>query len=124
MYEIKSILEFVHSGVVKGHPRFTVASHEHILDTETGVEFHLHDDYSKLTKGDEVLATSFDMTDAEKSILWGIKEAITPHDVMHQMKQQYFDSKYAKRRAVSHAYENPEPVQSLQPESDTKPYLG
>ena len=124
MYEIKSILEFVHAGVMKKHPRFTVMDYDHVLDTETGVEFHLYDDYSKIKKGDEVLATSFDMTDAEKTILWGIKEAITPQEVMHQMKQQYYDSKYAKRRAVSHAYEHPEPVQSLQPESGTQPYRG
>ena len=124
MYEIKSILEFVHTGVVGKHPRFHVTDHEHILDTETGVEYHLYDDYSKVEKAGQVLATSFDMTEAEKAILWGLKEAITPPEVMHQMKQSYYDSKYANRQAVSHAYEHPEPVQSLQPESGTQPYLG
>ena len=124
MYEIKSILDFVHEGVTENHPRFEVLDSEHVLDTATGIKYCLWDDYSTVKKGDEVIATSFDMTEAEKAVLWGIKEAITPPKVLQRKKKHYYDTKYANRQAVSHAYEHPEPVHSLQPESDTKPYLG
>lgn len=128
MYNIQSIFEWALEQIKLKNPRFKVAEdYEHVLDTHTGIEFHLYDKWSKVTHGDTVVITSHDLTQDECATLWQIKMAITP-DAVKQEQEKYASRKtYKRREKLSDFFMNPKPVkvpESVVPEADTTPYLG
>jgi len=54
MLSIESILKFVHENL--SNPRFKKLNEEHIVDEKTGIEFHMYDDWFKMTKGEDIIA--------------------------------------------------------------------
>lgn len=128
MYSIQSIFEWVLQQVTEKSPRFKVMEdYEHVLDTHTGIDFHLYDKWSKITHGDSVVLTSHELTPDESGVLWQIKMAITP-DAVKQEQEKYATRRvYKKREKLSDYFMTPRPIKPAEPivpETDTKKYEG
>lgn len=126
MVNIKDILIYVHNGVKAKHPRFTVEDDEHVLDTKTGVEFHLYDDGGKVTHGDTVIAKMGYFTEQEKAVLFAIKKLITDPKVVAEKVAHYPVLVKEARASFSKLFEQPNPPKCLGPteEENTVPYKG
>ena len=126
MIEIKSILRYCLVGIEGGDPRFKILDDMHILDTKTGVEFHLYDDSFKVTHGEDLIARSSQFTKEEQEILWEMKRLITD-PVVAKKRQEEFPAKLVAARArFATLFETPEPVVTASPmvEPDTVQYTG
>ena len=83
MLNIASILKFIQQSLIDNSDRYVVTDEEHILDTHTGIELHIYDDWFKITHDDNVIATMRDFdTTIEQPIVWEIKALITPAETM------------------------------------------
>lgn len=106
--------------------RYIKVDSEHILDSSTGVKYHLYDDWLKLTHDDKVVLKSTDLTPQEQSLIWDIKQLITDPVEAARLKQEYPDKIKTRRKALSDLYENPTPAVIRDPivETDTEEYKG
>lgn len=120
MLNIKSIFDFAANSMRAGENRFQVLDSSHIMDTVTGVEYHLYDDYAKFTRGDTELMTTFDMTPDENRSLMVMKELIAPAE----LKEGVMSRRYDRRKLFAEAYETPIPGQLIVEEEDTLAYSG
>ena len=99
---------------------------ETVLDTKTGAELHMLDDYFKITQEGAPIVTMSDLTKEEAEIIWGIKQSITDPAILKQKADNYMDDLKARRVRLSDLYENPTPVVLKSPveEEDTEEYQG
>ena len=127
MLEIESILDYIREGVLSDPERFEVVDDEHVIDTKTGVELHVYDDWFKITRDGETIATMQDFdTGVEQPIIWKIKGLITEPEVMEQKKIHHMSMIKQRRKSLSDLFESPEPVahEHIIPESETTKYTG
>lgn len=82
----------------------------HIIDTKTGVEYHLYDDYGKVTYDDEVVAKLDYFTKEEQELLWNIKHSITDPGIVKQKLEEYPMMVKDARETFASLYENPQPI--------------
>lgn len=115
MLSIESILTYIHKGISNQDPRFLVEDFEHIIDTQTGVIYHVYDNWFKVTHEDENVITKDDFTKEEQTKIWEIKQLITPPDVLQKMETDYKPLQEARREKFSYLYENPTPVATNAP---------
>ncbi len=126
MLDIQSILEYISDGVSSGLERFSIGE-DSVLDTKTGVEIHVYDDWFKLTRGGEVVATMQDFdAGVEQPVIWQIKQLISDPDVMEQKKQDHLIMIKERRKLLSELFESPEPIvnNEIVAESGTTKYSG
>ena len=126
MLNILSILTFILNGITNGDTRFIIIDDRHVMDSTTGVKYHLYDSYVKVTFDDKVIAESGYFTQEEQKMLWGIKEAITDPTVLKKNKDEYEQVVYDGRKTLSELYMKPNPPADLlpKPEPDTTVYEG
>ena len=126
MLNIKSILLFIHQGVSQKDPRFKVEDDEHIIDTKTGVEFHLYDSTGKVTHGEDVIAQMEYFTPEEKEVLFEIKKLITDPEKVKQKIAHYPVMVAEARKKLSNLFETPQPTNTMNPiaEENTTAYRG
>ena len=126
MINIKEILMYTYKGVKAKHPRYKVEDDEHILDTKTGVEFHLYDDGGKITHGEDVIAKMCYFTKDEQEILMEIKKLITDPAVVAKKIAHYPVMVQEAREVFSGLFEEPRPINNMEPveEENTTPYKG
>lgn len=126
MLNILSILSFMLNNVESASPRFKIVDDEHIIDTHTGVELHMYNDWFKLTREDEVIATMPDFLAEEQKKVWELKQLITdPTKAVKSAKEATMQIKQ-RREMLSTLYENPQPIvdTSPVPEANTEIYKG
>lgn len=125
MLNILSILTYAASLVGKDD-RFIILDEEHVLDSKTGVKFHLYDDYFKLTHDDKLVAVKSDFTGKEQDAIFAIKVAIAGNETMEQKKALYQQKQAARRANLASLYENPIPTKTNEPveEQNTVQYGG
>lgn len=125
MLKISSIIGFIENGVKNKDDRFVILNDEHILDSKTGVEFHLFDDDFKVTHGDKLIATKQDFSIEEQSCLMEIKELITDPQLSKERREKYPMELKKRRELFSDLFENPQPtVNKVEEETDTTEYVG
>lgn len=124
MLSIQSILKYIKANLTD--PRYKKMDEEHIMDTKTGIEIHMYDDWFKMTKGDEVIATMGDFTPDEHSEIWAIKQAVADPVKAKAKKENYYKDMYDRRSHVSMLFETPEPIKNKEPivEPNTEEYKG
>ena len=124
MLSIHSILKYIHQNL--SDPRYQKLDEEHILDSKTGIELHMYDDWFKMTKDDEIIATMGDFTSDEQECIWAIKQAVADPVKAKMKADDYHKDMAARRSNLSMLFEKPEPVANKQPvvEEDTKAYQG
>ncbi len=115
MLDIKSILTFILSCVSKKDPRFVIKGYEHVTDTKTGITIHMYDRWFKITYDDENVAVQDDFTILEQEVVWKIKEAITPREVLQERHDDYKPLQCARRKSLSDLYQNPTPLNNTEP---------
>lgn len=126
MLNIKDILMYVYHGVQKKDPRFKVEDDEHVLDTKTGVEFHLYDDGGKVTHGDDLIAKIAYFAKPEQEILFEIKKLISNPATVKKKLAHYPIMVKEAREVFAGLFEAPQPVHNMEPviEANTTPYRG
>lgn len=126
MLNIESILQYMHDQIVAGSERYKLIDDEHVLDTKTGVKFHLYDDWSKATYDGEVILKMSDLTTGEQQVLWKIKQMITDPTVAKKKREDYPILLKQRREKLSELFENPTPVMLKEPvvEADAEVYAG
>ena len=126
MLNIKTIFKFIEEGLESKLDRFVVLNDEHILDTKTGVEFHLFDEDFKITHGDKVIATKQDFTTDEQSCVMEMKDFITDPQLAKERREKYPIELKKRREKFSDLYEYPEAAVNPNSivEEDTVEYLG
>ena len=117
MLSIESILRYVHENL--GNPRFKKLNEEHIIDKQTGIELHMYDDWFKMTKGEDTIATIQDFTPAEQKHVWGIKQAITDPSEAKEKEDNYHKNMSERRSLLATLFEFPEPVDVKDPVTET-----
>jgi len=127
MLEIESILDYICEGLLSESERFEIIDDEHVLDTKTGVKLHVYDDWFKVTRDGETIATMQDFdTGVEQPIIWQIKGLITDPEIMEQKKQDHMVMIKQRRKALSELFESPEAIESdhVITETGTTKYAG
>lgn len=126
MLNISSILKYMHENLMHYPDRYVIVNSEHIMDTKTGLEYHMYDDYLKVTRNDEKVMKLGDFTSEEQQHLWGIKGLITDPVEAKQKEQEYPEKLKERREMFAHYHEHPEPLIMKSPvmESDTEEYTG
>lgn len=111
---------------IKDIERYKIINDEHVLDIKTGVEYHLYDDYFKITYGDDKIAKMNDFTLDEQEIIWKIKQLITDPEKVKQRLEEYPTLVKQRREKLSELYENPNPTSTkiVVEEVDTEVYTG
>lgn len=126
MVNIEDILNYVHNGVKAKDPRFEVLDSEHLVDTKTGVEYHLYDEGVNVTHGEYDITKKDYFSPKEQSILFEIKKLITdPAEVAQKIAEAPKVIKNA-RELFADLYEHPRDVESddVIAEENTTPYTG
>ena len=126
MLSILSILKYVLTSMEKGSDRFVIIDDAHILDEQTGVKYHLYDDFFKMSYNGEVVIKSPHFTDEEQGVVWKIRNIITDPAVIKEQMEKYPEVVASNRAKLSHLYEHPEPVPDRRPkaEPDATEYTG
>lgn len=126
MLSILSILKYVLTSMEQGSDRFVIIDDAHILDEQTGVKYHLYDEFFKMTYNEEVVIKSPHFTKEEQAVVWKIRNLITNPDVVKEQMEKYPEVVAANRAKLSHLYEHPEPMPNRSPkvEPDTTEYVG
>ena len=105
--------------------RFVILNDEHVLDSKTGVEFHLFDEDFKVTHGDKTIATKQDFTEDEQTYLMTVKYKITDPVLSKERKEKYPLELKARREHFASLFENPVPtIATLVEEEGTDEYIG
>jgi len=118
MLALISVLNYVKNGVAKKDPRFTVIDDEHIMDTKTGIEFHIYDDYFQMTHGDDVVGKPNYFTKQEQATVWEIKQLITDPAKASARKEAYPAMIGSKREYLSSLFESPMPMNTGLPKAE------
>ena len=118
MLNILSILKHIHDGIQNADPRYTVQDDEHILDTKSGVLLHVYDSWFKITYDGSNIITKDDFTEDEQSQFWAIKKLITTPEKLKEMEDKYKPLQLERRKRMSELFENPTPVNVLQPTAE------
>ena len=125
MLNIKSILKFILTSMEEGVDRFVVLNDEHVLDSKTGIEFHLFDEDFKVTHGDKVIATKNDFSEEEQSCVMQLKYKITDPTLSKERKEKYPMELKARREHFAALFETPEPtIKTMIEEEVTVEYTG
>ena len=112
MLEIQSILEYIKDEITDESERFEVVDDEHVLDNKTGIQIHVYDDWFKITRDGELIATMQDFdTGIEQPIIWQIKSLITDPEVMEHKKLKHMPMLKERRQMLSDLFESPEPIE-------------
>ena len=110
---VESILKYIYKALESGSDRFVILDEEHIMDTATGVEFHLFDDYFKVTHNGETIVSmpDFYQTKAqEQKIVNSIRELILDPEGEQERREKYHKDVMARRSAFVELYDNPKPA--------------
>lgn len=126
MLNIESVLKLTHKGIIDQNPRYVVTGDEHVLDTKTGITLHVYDNWFKFTHADENIIVKEDFTLPEQTLIWEIKKAITPIDVLKDRDANYKPLQIARREKFSALHEQPTSVDVNVPvaEENTDIYMG
>lgn len=126
MLNISSILKHIGKGVEAKDPRYHVLNDEHVLDSKTGVELHMYDDWFKATYKDEVIATMPDFTKNEQEVLWSIKQLVSNPEKVKYINENYTTLQKARREKLAALFESPTPIETGVPveEAEATEYLG
>lgn len=126
MLNIESILRYMLDSINNQGERFRIVDDECVLDTTTGVEYHLYDDWFKLTRDGQSIAMKNDFTPQEQEVIWHIKQAITDPETAKKREVEYPLKQKERRQMLSDYYENPKPVMAKHPlvEEGTYEYTG
>jgi len=126
MLKISSILSYIHSGIKQSMERFVIVDDQHIVDSNTGVELHMYDDWFKVTHNGEMIASHNDFTPEEKAVIGKIKSLITDPELQKERDDNYKEMIASRRKLFSDLYENPKPMVSKHPveEEDADEYTG
>jgi hypothetical protein len=122
MLSIESILKYMHENL--SEPRFKKVNEEHVMDDKTGIELHMYDDWFKITKGEDIIATIHDFSPMEQKYVWGIKQAITDPAKAKEKEENYHKDMAARRSHLAKLFEYPEPAKSVIVEEGTSEYAG
>lgn len=124
MLSIHSILKYIKTNL--SDPRYKKLNEEHIVDTKTGIEIHMYDDWFKMTKGDDIIATMGDFTPEEQECIWAIKQAVADPIKAEAKEENYYKDMYDRRSHISKLFESPEPIKNKEPivEPNTEEYTG
>lgn len=124
MLSIHSILEYILTNL--SDPRYHKIDEDHIVDSKTGVKIHMYDDWFKLTKDDNVIATMGDFTTQEQESIWAIKQAVVDPVKDKEKRDNYKNDMINRRLKLSALFENPEPLEDKEvvAEADTETYQG
>lgn len=118
MLDIQSILTFMMNGIAQQDPRFVVEDDEHIIDTKTGINLHVYDNWFKVTHEDSNVVTKEDFTSDEQMTVWSIKKLITAPEVLKQREVDYKPLQIARRKYLSDLFENPIPLDDNKPKAE------
>ena len=124
MLNINSIFKFLHDELTKGSSRIVKIDDEHLIDSKTGVEYHLYDDEFKITHNDDLIAKGAYFTKGEQSTMWAIKDLITDPVEVARKKEAYPMTVKTARERLSSLYENPQPIQPVVDDDDAEIYTG
>jgi hypothetical protein len=124
MLSIYSILKYIKTNLTD--PRYKKLDEEHIMDSKTGIEIHMYDDWFKITKGDDVIATMGDFTPEEQECIWEIKQEVADPIKSKAKEENYYKDMYDRRSHISMLFESPEPIKNKEPivEPNTEVYKG
>ncbi|AUR86167.1 hypothetical protein NVP1083O_21 [Vibrio phage 1.083.O._10N.286.52.B9] len=126
MLNLNSIFQFMLSEMKSGGDRFIKVDDEHVIDSTTGVEYHLYDDSFKMTHNGKLIAKDDFFTKDEQCSIWEIKTLITDPALVEKRKAEYPLMIKSGREKLSLLYENPQPLTVSAPilEDDTITYMG
>ncbi|AUR84390.1 hypothetical protein NVP1055O_14 [Vibrio phage 1.055.O._10N.286.55.E9] len=126
MLNLNSIFQFILSDMKSGGNRFVKVDDEHIIDSTTGVEYHLYDDSFKMTHGGKLVAKDDFFTKDEQCSIWEIKTFITDPSLVEKRRNEYPVMIKEGREKLSLLYENPQPLTVSEPilEDNTTQYTG
>jgi len=79
----------------------------------------MYDDWFKMTKGEDTIATIQDFTPAEQKHVWGIKQAITDPSEAKEKEDNYHKNMSERRSLLATLFEFPEPVDVKDPVTET-----
>ena len=124
MLNINGILKAILSDLKNKPELIKVVDDQHLVDTISGVEFHLYDDYFQMTRGDEKAVSVSSFSDAEKVTVMEIKNHITDPEVTADKKENYKEHIAENRQRFSDWFEVPIPVsEGIVEEEDTEEYV-
>lgn len=126
MLNISSVLEYICKAVQEKNPRYQILNDEHVLDMNSGIEFHMYDDWFKVTHNDEIVVTKTDFTKDEQDIIWRIKQYISDPETVQFKSDNYDKLQKTRREKLSGLLEMPTPVDDGLPcqEEGTTDYQG
>lgn len=126
MLSLHSILMFIHDNLKSNPERFKIVDEEHILDNKTGVELHLYDNWFKLTREGETIATIADFTKDEQEVVWKIKMQLTTPEKVKEKRDRFLELAAEKRMKVSELFEYPTSLNDnkVEAETDVEAYTG
>lgn len=126
MINIASILKHIAQSIAKKDPQYKVLDDQHIVDTKTSAEFHLYNDWVKVTYDDAIVITMSDFTQEEQAAIWDLKQLITDPGEREHQKANYNELLKGRRQDFADLFENPEPLATGFPveETNTEMYKG
>lgn len=126
MLNILSILEYVVRGLEDADSRFTIIDDEHFMDSVTGIQFHIYDDWSKMTHDGKMVAKSDYLTREEVEQFRKMKTLIASPEAIAKRLEEYPRVVYAARKEFARHYEVPQPLQDkiVEAEEGTIAYTG
>ncbi len=126
MYKAISIITAVKNGIASGNERFVVPDDEHVIDTITGVTYHIYDHWYKLAYDGKTVATMDDFSPEVLEVIVEIKELISAPGVLNEKREKLKPLWEARMQQFSDLYENPMPTNSALTvkELGTEDYIG
>ncbi len=110
MLNINSILKSVLHEVQEKSESINVVDEYHVVDTISGVEFHLYDDYFQMTKGDEKPISVSRFSEGEKATIMELKNLITDPLVTQDKLDNHDQYVSNDRQRFADWFQNPNPV--------------
>lgn len=110
MVNLEMILSDVVEGVMTANGRYSVADCDHVMDTVTGVEYHLYPEHKrepfKITHGADVVITGDQLTAREAGMLYRLSAYLQREQAEHnrarfaELHKMRVDSKVQAQKAV------------------------
>lgn len=123
MLNIHSVLKAILDDLKNNPGTIKVIDEQHFIDTLSGVEFHLYDDYFQMTRGDDKPISASSFSKNEQQTIMEIKDLITDPAVTLDKKENYQKYVTENRERFSNWFENPIPLHDgVQEEVDTVTY--
>ena len=124
MIDILTVLKAILKDIEDDNKAVTVINDTHFMDTLSGVEFHLYDEYFQMTRGEEEPVAVSSFTKDEQDVIMEIKELITPMELSKAKKEDYNKYLISSRSRFADWYLNPKPVShGIVADVDAKPYI-